>query len=208
VRLLFATHNRGKLRELGELVAPLGFEVLSADDARLAPVEEDAATFEGNAVKKARAAHAATGWPALADDSGLEVDALGGAPGVRSARFAGEAIATHPALRAGAQDAANNARLLHAMAAVADGQRTARFRCALAFADGAELIVTHGTCEGAIARAPRGAHGFGYDPLFLVAAAPGRTMAELAPDEKNRVSHRGQALRAMANALASRRRIP
>ena len=208
MKLVFATHNRGKLRELRELVAPLGFDVVSAADAALAPVEEDAPTFEGNAEKKARAAHAATRLPALADDSGLEVDALDGAPGVRSARYAVETIATHPALRAGAQDAANNQKLLAALAEVPDEKRTARFRCALAFVDGAELIVTGGACEGAIARAPRGSNGFGYDPLFLVAAAPGRTMAELAPDEKNRVSHRGQAMRAMASALASRRRIP
>jgi len=197
VKLVFATHNRGKLRELRELVAPLGFDVVSADDAALAPVEEDAPTFAGNAEKKARAAHAQTGLAALADDSGLEVDALGGAPGVRSARYAIE----H-------DDAANNQKLLAALAEVPDADRAARFRCALAFVDGAELIVTRGACEGAIARAPRGSNGFGYDPLFLVAAAPGRTMAGLAPDEKNRVSHRGQAMRAMASALASRRRIP
>jgi XTP/dITP diphosphohydrolase len=198
VKLLFATHNRGKLAELRALVEPHGFEVLSADDVPLAPVEEDAATFAGNAEKKARAAHAQTGLAALADDSGLEVDALDGAPGVYSARYAG---AAH-------DDAANNAKLLAALADVPDGKRGARFRCALAFVDRAHApaLLTDGVCEGAIARAPRGTHGFGYDPLFLVAdAGYARTMAELAPDEKNRLSHRARALGAMTSALATRR---
>jgi XTP/dITP diphosphohydrolase len=195
VKLLFATRNRGKLKELASLVAPHGFEVVSLDDlSEMAEVIEDAPTFAGNAEKKARAALAATGLPSLADDSGLEVDALSGAPGVYSARWAG--------VVGEAKDAANNAKLLASLAEVPDERRGARFRCALAFVDDSGALLTaEGTCEGAIARAPRGVGGFGYDPLFLVAGT-GCTMAELSADEKNRVSHRGQALRALVKALA------
>ena len=201
MKLVFATRNAGKLRELRELVAPHGWEVRSLDDFPEMPeVDEDQPSFAGNAEKKARAALAFTGLPALADDSGLEVDALDGAPGVRSARYAG----------AGHDDRANTDKLLQALAGVPDARRTARFRCALAFVDetGA-LTCADGTCEGRIAHAPRGAGGFGYDPVFLVGNGP-RTMAELAPEEKNRLSHRGQAMREMAarlaNALAPKRR--
>lgn len=193
-RLLFATRNRGKLAELRALVAPHGIEVDSLDDVD-APgeVEEDGETFTANAEKKARAALAATGLPALADDSGLEVDALDGAPGVRSARYAGP----------GQDDAANNAKLLAALASVPDARRTARFRCALAFVDAAgTLTVAEGTLEGRIGHAPRGAGGFGYDPLFLL--PDGRTLAELSAAEKNAISHRGQALRKMAPHLVAR----
>ena len=195
MKLVFATTNKHKLRELGELVAPLGLEVAPLAIA----VDEDQPTFAGNAEKKARAAHAQSGLPALADDSGLEVDALGGAPGVHSARFAAldafEGARDH-------DDGANNRKLLAKLHGVPDEKRTARFRCALAFVDerGA-LTLADGTCEGRIAHAPRGAHGFGYDPLFLVDGAGGRTMAELPPDEKNRVSHRGRAMHAMADRL-------
>lgn len=193
-RLLFATRNRGKLAELRALVAPHGIEVDSLDDVD-APgeVEEDGETFTANAEKKARAALAATGLPALADDSGLDVDALDGAPGVRSARYAGP----------GQDDAANNAKLLAALASVPDARRTARFRCALAFVDAAgTLTVAEGTLEGRIGQAPRGAGGFGYDPLFLL--PDGRTLAELSAAEKNAISHRGQALRKMAPHLVAR----
>jgi len=187
-RLLFATRNRGKLTELRALVAPLAVEVLSLDDVAVPEVDEDRPSLAGNAEKKARAAHAASGLAALADDSGLEVDALDGAPGVRSARFSGD----H-------DDAANNAALLRALDGRAD--RTARFRCVLAFVDerGA-LTLADGACEGRIATAPRGTGGFGYDPLFLVGDGA-RTMAELSPEEKNRVSHRGAAMRALLPAL-------
>jgi len=132
----------------------------------------------------------------LADDSGLEVDALDGAPGVWSARYAGEPC----------DDGANNRKLLGALAGVPDDRRTARFRCALVFvdADGTRLVA-EGACEGRIGHAPRGSGGFGYDPLFLVADdAAGRTMAELAPDEKNRISHRARALDALARLLQAR----
>jgi XTP/dITP diphosphohydrolase len=196
VKLLFATGNKHKLRELGELVAPLGIEVCSpADIGGLPEVDEDRDSFAGNAEKKARAAFAVSGLASLADDSGLEVDALGGAPGVQSARYAG----------AGHDDAANNAKLLAALAGVPDEKRTARFRCVLALIDAqGALTLADGTCEGTIARAPRGEHGFGYDPLFLVGGGP-RTLAEFSTEEKHRVSHRGHAMRQLAKSLASGR---
>jgi XTP/dITP diphosphohydrolase len=190
---LFATRNRRKLAELVRLVAPLGIDVLSLDEVDAPEVDEDAPTFAGNAEKKARSAHAAAGLAAVADDSGLEVDALGGAPGVRSARFAG----------AGHDDAANNAKLLAALSDVADERRSARFRCAIAFVDDqGALTLTDGTCEGAIGRAVRGDNGFGYDPLFLLAGGP-RTLAELSDEQKDRVSHRGHAMRSLLPVLAA-----
>lgn len=191
-RLAFASGNRHKVAEIAAMLAPHGWEVVPLGLA----VEEDAPTFAGNAEKKARAALAASGLPSLADDSGLEVDALDGAPGVLSARYAGEPC----------DDAANNRKLLGALAGVPDGRRTARFRCALVFvdADGTRLA-TDGTCEGRIGHAPRGSGGFGYDPLFFVDGdARGRTMAELLPDEKNRISHRARALEKMVRALDER----
>jgi XTP/dITP diphosphohydrolase len=188
-QLVFATRNPGKLRELTALVAPLGWQVSAA---ALDEVVEDAPSFEGNAEKKARAALAATGLPSVGDDSGLEVDALGGAPGVRSARFAGPSR----------DDAANNARLLDALAGVPAAARAARFRCVLVYVDasGARLVAA-GACEGRILEAARGTGGFGYDPLFEVAGL-GRSMAELSLDEKNRVSHRARAMRALGEQLA------
>jgi XTP/dITP diphosphohydrolase len=195
--LVFATRNRGKLRELEALVAPLGYAVRSLADVTDAEVVEDAPTFVGNAEKKARAALAASGLPAIGDDSGLEVDALGGAPGVLSARWAG---AAH-------DDGANNRKLLEALAGVPATARTARFRCVLVYLepDGGRLVA-EGACEGRILEAPRGAGGFGYDPLFEV-AGQGRSMAELSLEEKNRISHRAQALGQLAHALARRRGI-
>jgi XTP/dITP diphosphohydrolase len=197
VRVVFATRNRGKLRELVPLFEELalGFELVTIDDvAPDAELREDEMTFEDNALAKARQAAAATGLPALADDSGLEVDALGGAPGVFSARYAG----------VGATDAANNAKLLEALRDVPPARRTARYRCVAAFVDPARALelTRAGACEGALLASPRGAGGFGYDPLFVV---PGRgvTMAEIALDEKNRLSHRAAAFRALAVALAA-----
>jgi len=198
--VVFATRNRGKLRELVPLFEELalGLELVTIDE--VAPdteLREDAMTFEENALAKARQAAAATGLPALADDSGLEVDALGGAPGVHSARYAG----------VGATDAANNAKLLEALREVPPERRTARYRCVAAFVDPTRALelTRAGACEGALLAAPRGAGGFGYDPLFVV---PGRgvTMAEIALDEKNRLSHRAAAFRALAVALAGVRR--
>lgn len=197
-RLVFATRNRGKIAELVELVRELDLEVLSAADLDVPEVEEDADTFAGNAIKKAVEVARATGLPALADDSGLEVDALGGAPGVISARYAG--VAGHGA------DAANNEKLLAALAGVPAERRTARFRSVLALADpagalGDEVVTAEGTCEGVILEVPRGTGGFGYDPLFLVPEL-GQTFAELGVGTKNDRSHRARAMRAIKPRLA------
>ena len=156
-------------------------------------VEETGATFEENAVLKARAATAATGFVALADDSGLEVDALRGSPGVRSARFAHD----H------ASDQENNATLLQALCDVEDGARTARFQCVLAVVTPGEAapLLAYGRCEGWIAREPVGSNGFGYDPLFRVAELGGSSMAALSDEEKGKVSHRGSAVRQLRPLL-------
>jgi len=185
MRLLVATKNRHKVREIAQVLGLREDEVTSAlDFPDLPDVVEDGATFEANAVKKAVSLARATGRVTMADDSGLEVDALDGAPGVYSARYAGEP----------ADDAANNAKLLKALARA--GDRRARFRCVLALADPSGRVRTvEGCCEGAIAAAPRGAGGFGYDPVF-VPEGHERTFAEMAPAEKHRLSHRGRALAA------------
>ncbi len=192
--LLLATRNRGKLRELESLLREGGLESLTletlANHPEVGEVEETAETFEENARHKARFAASATGLWALGEDSGLEVDALGGKPGVRSARFAG---------RHG-DDAGNNERLLRELGS--SPHRQARYVCvtALARPDGRIVATTRGTCEGRIAELPRGQGGFGYDPLF-VPEGETRTMAELAPSEKSRISHRGWALRALVADL-------
>lgn len=203
--VVLATTNAGKLAELRALFADLPLEFVSlAEVAPDAPaVVEDGETFEANAALKARAASAGTLLVAIADDSGLEVDALGGRPGVRSARFAGSA----------ATDADNNAALLQALSEVEEAARGARFRCVLAVVDPyrpeTEPVFVHGTCEGSIAREPRGSGGFGYDPLFIVEGGA-RTLSELSDAEKNAVSHRGHAVRALRPILegliADRRR--
>ncbi|HVX93648.1 MAG TPA: RdgB/HAM1 family non-canonical purine NTP pyrophosphatase [Polyangia bacterium] len=199
MRVVLATRNQGKVRELAPLFDELGlgFEIVAIDDvAPRAELREDGHTFEENALAKARQAAAATGLPALADDSGLEVDALGGAPGVYSARYAG----------VGATDAANNAKLEAALRGIPADRRTARYRCVAAFVDptrGLE-ITRAGACEGTLLEAPRGAGGFGYDPYFLVPARA-LTMAEIPLDEKNQLSHRSAAFRALAVALAELR---
>lgn len=196
-RVVVATRNRGKLKEILRLLetAGLAFELVTIDDvAPEVPLREDESTFEGNALAKARQAAAATNLPALSDDSGLEVDALGGAPGVWSARYAGEP----------SDDERNNAKLLEALRDVPAPRRTARFRCVAAFVDPSRRleITRSGTCEGEILAAPRGTQGFGYDPLFLEPST-GRTMAELDLDAKNRLSHRAAAFRALAQAIAA-----
>jgi len=192
-RLVLATGNAGKLRELRAILAPWQVEVLPLSDFTGSAAEETGHSFVENAILKARFAAAAAGLPAIADDSGLEVDALGGAPGIRSARYAGE----------GAGDAANNARLLRELQEVPDPARTARYRCAVAYlrypGDPAP-IVCEASWEGRIASAPRGSGGFGYDPLFVVAGTD-RTAAEFEAGEKNGVSHRGKALRALVARL-------
>lgn len=183
--LLVATGNRGKYRELEHLLQGAVERLFSlADFPGLPPVVEDGATFAENAEKKALAAAVATGKPVIADDSGLAVDALGGRPGVYSARFAGD----------GAGDGENNAKLLREMAGVSPGGRGAAFHCVIA------LCLPDGTCrtfegelKGIILEAPRGTAGFGYDPLFLVPEF-GSTLAELPLEVKNRISHRGKAL--------------
>ncbi len=190
MRVVAATGNPGKLRELSALLAPLGVEVVPQSAFGIAPPPETGASFLDNALIKARHAAAVSALPAIADDSGLEVDALGGAPGVHSARFAGD----------GADDDANNAKLLAALLNVPHRKRSARYRAVIVFVrttNDPVPLVGEGRWEGRIARAPRGAGGFGYDPLFEPLDAPG-TAAELAPSEKNARSHRGAALRALA----------
>jgi XTP/dITP diphosphohydrolase len=200
-RLVLATRNRGKVREFRGLFEGVsGLEVISLHDIDKIPdIVEDGATFEENARKKASHVTAATGLLTLADDSGLEVDALDGAPGVYSARFAGD----------GADDAANNRKLLERLSHVPDARRSARFRCVLALAipratDGGEIHIEYGVCEGQIGWSARGNNGFGYDPLFIPRGQT-KTMAELSPEEKNRISHRAQALRQMRSYIVSTR---
>jgi len=190
-RLVVATGNAGKLAELRTLAAALAAEMLPQTALGVASAEETADSFAGNALLKARHAARATGLPALADDSGLEVDALGGAPGVYSARYAGAA----------ASDADNNAKLLAALAGHA-APRRARYRAVLVLvrtADDPAPFLAEGRWEGEIALAPRGTGGFGYDPLF-VPAGSARTAAEFSPAEKNRASHRARALAALLAA--------
>lgn len=189
--VVLATHNRGKLTELKELLADLPIELLpvSAVLPELTPIHDETGTFEDNAVQKAIAVSSRIKLLTLADDAGLEIDALGGRPGVRSARFAKE----------GATDAENNAAVLAALEDVEDDERSARFRCALALIDpwvGEEPFVSEGRCEGTIARQTRGGGGFGYDPLFLVNGYD-RTMAELGEQERRLVSPRARAMEAM-----------
>ncbi|MRG96845.1 RdgB/HAM1 family non-canonical purine NTP pyrophosphatase [Polyangium spumosum] len=192
--ILVATTNRGKLAELGAIFADLPIKLLPLSQVLpdLPPIIEDGATFVDNARIKARTASEAAMMVTLAEDAGLEVDALAGRPGVRSARFAKE----------GATDSENNAALLAALEEIDDEQRTARFRCTMVLLDPwnevEPEVVCEGRCEGTIARVARGAGGFGYDPLFIVKGdGRARTMAELGDDEKNRISHRAEAARAM-----------
>lgn len=200
-RLVVATGNPHKLEEIARLLGGAIPEVRSGvvelvamSDLGVPTPVEDGDTFEANALIKARAVSAATGLPALADDSGLEVDALGGAPGVRSARYAGD----------GASDADNNAALVAALAGVADDARTARFVCvaALVTVDGRE-VTRRGSMEGRVVDQPHGDQGFGYDPYFVADATDdGRTNGQLAPAEKDAISHRGAAFCALAEDVA------
>jgi XTP/dITP diphosphohydrolase len=193
--IVLASSNAGKLAELSSLLLDLPVELVSIEDVLGEPfsVQEDGDTFEENAKLKARAACTATRMVCLADDSGLEVDALGGRPGVRSARFAHER----------ATDAENNAALLRELDNVDDDARQARFRCVLALASPwqSDVRCAEGRAEGAIARTPRGSGGFGYDPLFIVEGHGVKVMAELSEQEKNRISHRGRAMRALRPLL-------
>jgi XTP/dITP diphosphohydrolase len=199
-RLVLATGNAGKLREMRAILSPWHVEVSPLADFTSAAADETGLTFVENAILKARFAAEASGLPAIADDSGLEVDALHGSPGIYSARYAGEP----------ADDESNNRKLLQELENVADAGRTARYRCAMAYLrwplDPAP-IVCQARWEGRIGRVPRGSGGFGYDPLFIVEGSS-RTAAEFDPAEKNCVSHRGLALRALVAALGGVVREP
>jgi XTP/dITP diphosphohydrolase len=192
MEVVIATRNPGKLREIREILAPLCLEVLSLRDFPEIPeILEDGHTFEENAEKKAAAVAHQTGRVAIADDSGLTVNALQGRPGVFSSRYAGE----------NATDADRYRKLLKEMAGVPEGQREAAFICAMAVASpNGKVEVVKGECRGEIALAPKGSHGFGYDPVFYFPEA-GKTMAEFEPEVKNRISHRARALEKLKSIL-------
>ena len=192
-KLVIASNNKGKIAELAELLAPLGMTPVAQGELGVGEADEPAVTFVENAILKARHAARATGLPALADDSGLAVDALGGRPGVRSARFAGDE----------ASDEDNVQALLEALADVEDERRGAQFHCVLVYlrhADDPTPIICHGRWPGTILRAPRGDGGFGYDPVFL-APEHNCSAAELSLAEKGRISHRGRALSLLLEQL-------
>jgi XTP/dITP diphosphohydrolase len=196
VRVVLASGNSGKLRELGTLLAPFGFDLVAQSTLGVETPEETGKTFAENALLKARHAAATTNLPALADDSGIEVDALGGRPGIYSARYAGE----------GASDQANLRKMLDEMRDVPAPQRTARYQCVIAFVATAKdprPILASGTWEGTLLSAPRGLGGFGYDPIFVPRGFE-RTAAEFDPGEKNSLSHRGQALSTLVTQLQGR----
>jgi len=194
-KLVIASNNPGKLREIGQILAPLGIEGLAQSAFGVPQADEPHGTFIENALAKARHAAAISGLPALADDSGLCVDALGGAPGVHSARYAGEPLS----------DQRNNAKLLEALGERSD--RQAHYYCVIVVmrhAQDPQPLIAEGLWRGEILRAPRGSGGFGYDPLFLELEF-GQTGAELAPARKNLISHRGKALALLGNGLKRRR---
>ncbi len=189
--VVLASGNAGKLKELNRILGPLDMTLVSQAEFDVPEVPEDGLSFVENAIIKARAAAAHTGLPAIADDSGLEVDYLKGAPGIHSARYSGQG------------DAANNAKLLHALEGVPDDQRGARFQCVLVFMRHAQdptPVVCQGSWEGRILLEPRGVQGFGYDPLFYV-PDQGCSSAELEPALKNRISHRARASALLLEAL-------
>jgi XTP/dITP diphosphohydrolase len=194
--LVIATANAGKLREFEAMLAGLPFEAVSQASLGVPSPEETGDTFAANALIKARHAAAVAGAAVIADDSGLEVDALDGAPGIYSARYAGP----------GADDAANNAKLIAALAGLPREARRARYRCALVYLEGPDdpaPIEAHGTWDGYILDSPRGSGGFGYDPYFWLPELQA-TAAELSPPDKNRLSHRGKALAALRGLIAAR----
>ncbi|MCG2580882.1 MAG: RdgB/HAM1 family non-canonical purine NTP pyrophosphatase [Marinobacter sp.] len=195
-QLVIASNNKGKIAELTDLLNPLGIQPVSQGELGVSEAEEPAVTFVENAILKARHAARETGLPALADDSGLAVDALGGAPGVRSARYAGE----------NASDNDNVQALLEAMSSVAEGERGAQFHCVLVYlrhADDPTPVICHGRWPGSILRNRRGEGGFGYDPVFLVPEA-NCSAAELSREQKGRISHRGRALAQLLEQLKAR----
>jgi XTP/dITP diphosphohydrolase len=193
-KIVLASGNAGKLREFQQLLSGCGFEVVPQSDFNVSNADETGTTFVENAIIKARHACLQTGLPAIADDSGIEVDALNGRPGVYSARYAGE----------NANDEANNQKLLQELMGVPTEQRTARYHAMLAYmrhADDPTPILCHGTWEGIILTEPRGAGGFGYDPLFFV-PTHNCASAELDKAEKNRISHRGKAMQELLQKIA------
>jgi XTP/dITP diphosphohydrolase len=195
-RVVLASGNPGKLREFADLLEGRGLELSAQSDLGIEPPPETGQTFLENALIKARNAARLAGLPAIADDSGIEVDALDGAPGIYSARYAGE----------GASDAENLDKLLRSLDGVPDARRGARYRCVIVFvrdAEDARPLIGEGTWEGSITAAPRGLGGFGYDPAF-VPAGETRTAAEMTAAEKHAVSHRGQAMRLFLAQLAGR----
>lgn len=192
-KIVLASGNRGKLAEFNQLLSSTGWSIFSQADFNVPEAAETGLSFVENAIIKARNAAQHSGLPALADDSGLEVDALHGAPGIYSARFAG----------ANADDAANNRKLLDLIADIPEAQRSARFQCVLVFmrhASDPSPLICQGTWEGRLLHAPRGEAGFGYDPLFYIPDLQ-QTSAELSPARKNQLSHRGQALAKLLAAL-------
>lgn len=192
-KVVLATGNPGKVREMADLLADFGLDIVAQTELGVVSAEETGLTFIENAILKARHAAGITGLPAIADDSGLAVDALGGAPGIYSARYAGEE----------ASDDENLQKLLEVMQDVADGQRQAQFHCVLVYlrhAADPTPLVCHGSWGGEIARAPAGKGGFGYDPVFFVPSL-GKTAAELSKAEKQAVSHRGKALALLLEAM-------
>ena len=196
MKLVLASGNAGKLAELRDLLVGSGVELIAQSELGIGDAEETGSTFVENAILKARHAARASGMAALADDSGLCVDALGGAPGLYSARYAG----VH------GDNAANNVKLLRELDGVPDAQRAAHFTCVLALlrrADDPDPIIATGRWPGRVLHAPRGEHGFGYDPVFLPDDGGGLGSAELEPALKNRISHRGQALAMLKTALAN-----
>jgi len=192
-RIVLASNNAGKVREINQLLADTGLIVVPQSEFGVPEAEETGLTFVENAILKARNAAAYSGHPAIADDSGIEVDALNGAPGIYSARFA----------RQGAGDEANLRKLLEELSNVPEADRTARFQCLMVYMRHGEdptPLICHGTWEGRILPAPQGTNGFGYDPVFFV-PDQGCSAAELDPEVKNGLSHRGQALRQLAALL-------
>lgn len=195
MKVVLASNNKGKLRELGELLADHDIQVVPQREFDIPDAVEDGLSFVENAIIKARHASALSGLPAIADDSGLEVDALKGEPGIYSARYAGE----------DAQDADNNRKLLAALGDLPEAERSARFQCVMVYMRHAKdptPLICQGTWEGHILDAPRGDNGFGYDPLFWIPQAQA-TAAELPAEIKNAQSHRGQALRCLLGKLSA-----
>ena len=196
MKVVLASGNKGKLNEFNQLLAPLDITVLPQSEFNVSSVEETGLTFIENAILKARHASKISGLPAIADDSGLEVDALKGAPGIYSARYAGETT----------DDNANNQKLLRELNGITTENRTARFQCVLVYLEhpaDPTPIVCQGSWEGLILESPAGSQGFGYDPLFWIPSKQCAS-AELNRDEKNRLSHRGKALRELINRLSDR----